>query len=531
MKHAWKWVLVTVLINFGNLSADSTDLDIDSESFEYTGHSHHQPQNDPPCHNGTSSWKPLKHQPSFDIGANTPMLLTDGSVIVHSMGTPETWRLVPDIHGSYINGTWSQAASLPNGYIPLYHASAVLRDGRLIYEGGEYNGANFQAVWTGLGAIYDPVADTWTSVAPPSFFTGNVPSPNPIGDAQSVVLANGTFMVADALSRQAALLDPLTLTWTETGTSTKYDSNNEEGWTLLPDGKVLTINTYTDINPYPSNPTKSELYDPTTGTWSFAGSTHVTLTDTIGFEVGPAVLRPDGTVFAVGSNGNTAIYDSANSVWSVGPNLPMGSGTQGQLGSQDGPAALLPNGNVLVVAAPISPYFGSGLHVYEFNGLKFINKPNIPNAANISTFPCNMLVLPTGQILMTTQSNDVEIYTPGNRCYNTAWAPVITNAPANVNRGTFHKITGIRFNGMSQASGYGDDYQSATNYPLVRITNVNSGHVFYARTFNHSSMAVASNKKVSTHYLVPPNIELGKSKLEVVANGIPSKPFIIHISN
>jgi hypothetical protein len=36
--------------------------------------------------------------------------------------------------------------------------------------------------------------------------------------------------------------------------------------------------------------------------------------------------------------------------------------------------------------------------------------------------------------------------------------------------------------GLSQAAAFGDEYQTATNYPLVRITNPATGHVFYAKT-------------------------------------------------
>jgi hypothetical protein len=38
----------------------------------------------------------------------------------------------PDIHGSYVNGTWSPIASMPAGYGPLYFGSAVLPDGRVV---------------------------------------------------------------------------------------------------------------------------------------------------------------------------------------------------------------------------------------------------------------------------------------------------------------------------------------------------------------------------------------------------------------
>ena len=84
--------------------------------------------------------------------------------------------------------------------------------------------------------------------------------------------------------RQAALLDLKTLTWTDTGTATKSDLNDEEGWTLLPDGRVLTVDCYTDsyfgiVPNYPANPTNSEIYDPRTRQWSSGGSTINSLTD------------------------------------------------------------------------------------------------------------------------------------------------------------------------------------------------------------------------------------------------------------
>jgi hypothetical protein len=64
-----------------------------------------------------------------------------------------------------------------------------------------------------------------------------------------------------------------------------------------------------------------------------------------------------------------------------------------------------------------------------------------------------------------------------------------------------------------------------SSYPLVRITNTASGHVFYARTHNHSTMGVATGTKVvSTNFDVPSGMETGASTLVVVANGIPSAP-------
>jgi hypothetical protein len=202
-----------------------------------------------------SPWTPLTNQPSFlPDGSANPILLMDGSVLVQDAGFPDCSKLTPDRSGSSVNGTWTQIASMPTRYSPLYHSSAVLPDGRLIIEGGEYicvSTTTCNAVWTKLGAIYDPVANLWTSVNPPDGWTS-------IGDAQGVVLADGTYVQANCCTTHAALLDSKTLTWRPTGKD-KYDPNDEEGWTLLPNGKVLAVDAYVPIQPFPYISTGKKL--------------------------------------------------------------------------------------------------------------------------------------------------------------------------------------------------------------------------------------------------------------------------------
>jgi hypothetical protein len=517
---------------------------------------------------GASPWQALNNPPPFTTndcnggfpGAANPLLLTDGSVIVQDAGCPDWWRLTPDSSGSYANGTWTQIASLPAGYSPLYHSSAVLPDGRVIIMGGEYNfyeGFYFVPIWTAEGAIYDPRADAWSSVAPPPFFDVEetfLPPPfapifaQTIGDAQSIVLPNGTFMQADCCTSQSALLDPRTLSWTATGAG-KYDPNDEEGWTLLPNGKVLTVDAYVPIAPFPyiPNGTNSELYNPATGSWHSAGSTIVQLWDsgltcgefnapapTPTFEVGPGVLRSDGTVFYAGSNtcaneaGNTAIYNSRSGQWRPGPMFPVIDGVT-DINIADGPAAWEPNDKVLMMASP--SYGNPPSFFFEWDGRHLNQVPGPPNAPFDGSFYGNMLVLPTGQILLTDFSGDIELYnptiTPENQEFQRSIAPVVLDAPLLVARGGSYKISGIRFNGMNQGAAYGDDVQAATNFPLVRITNLRTSHVLYSRTHEHSSMAVASSAVVSTHFDVPAGQEAGLSLLQVVANGIASAPALV----
>ena len=171
----------------------------------------------------------LAHQPPD--GAGIGFLLTDGTVLYQGNAESDWYKLTPDNAGSYINGIWTRMANLPAGYVPDAFASAVLPDGRVVITGGEYLNGNFTL--TNLGAIYDPKANTWTNLPAPATWQY-------IGDSPSVVLPNGTFMVGNKLTKSMASLNATTLKWTVTPGTGKSDFNAEEGWTLLPDGTVLT---------------------------------------------------------------------------------------------------------------------------------------------------------------------------------------------------------------------------------------------------------------------------------------------------
>ncbi len=449
----------------------------------------------------------LKHQPPD--GAILTFQLTDGTVMAQGGADSDWWKLTPDETGSYVSGTWTKLASLQKGYVPDAFASAVLADGRLVITGGEYNNGNFTL--TNQGAIYDPAANTWTPLKAPKGWSY-------IGDSPSVVLPNGNFLVGNKLTTEMAELDPTTLTWHAVSSTGKNDFDAEEGWTLLPDGTVLTY----DVAKAPD----SEIYTPSAGAWASAGTTIVDLRSPSPFgcinygpngslcyyppgEVGPGILRPDGTVFATGSYsdngsgpGHTAIY-SPTAGWSAGPDFPNGDN------AGDSFAVLLTNGNVLVEG-------DTGVS-YVFDGTTLTPGVSIPGS---------LMILPTGQVLV----GGTEVYTSAGT-YEPAWAPRIKSFPATVVRGTTYKISGTQFNGLSQAAAFGDEYQTATNYPLVRITNKSTGHVFYAKTHGHSTMGVATGAKiVSTNFDVPAGMETGASTLVVVANGIPSPAVSITVN-
>jgi hypothetical protein len=461
-----------------------------------------------------SPWQALANTPPFNPGAM--IQLTDGTVLVQAQGPKNNgssswWRLTPDSAGSYVNGTWSKVASLPSSYAPLYFASALLPDGRVIIMGGEYN--HGKLVWTNRGAIYDPVANTWTTVHHPSGSEWVR-----IGDAPSTVLANGTFMLGVSGfsgSKAEALLNAAELTWRKTGAG-KADGNGEEGWSLLPNGKVLTVDT--------TNAPNTEIYSPSTGRWASAGDTPVSLIDADG-EVGPQLLQPDGDVFATGATGANAIYDTATGTWSAGPSFPVIGGAQYDVA--DGPAAVLPDGDVLVAASPGD--YTPPTHVFDFNGTTLTEVPDPPNAANMASNDAFMMVLPTGQVLFNDRIGDIEVYN-ATGSPNRAWLPSISTVPATLAAGGSYTLSGRQLNGRTQAAAYGDDYQDATNYPLVRITNTATGAVTYARSYGMTKMSVAARAKSSVSFTLPAGIQTGPSTLVVVANGLAAKPVNVTIT-
>lgn len=113
--------------------------------------------------------------------------------------------LYPHSTGSYANGTWSPAGSFL--LLKDNFASAVLPDGRLVSCGGEQSGPSLPTNDTPFCEIYDPLTKSWTQLQPLTGWTS-------IGDAPSVVLADGTFMLGrnPLFVSQAALLDARTLT-------------------------------------------------------------------------------------------------------------------------------------------------------------------------------------------------------------------------------------------------------------------------------------------------------------------------------
>lgn len=470
----------------------------------------------------SGTWTRLAHDPPGPI--NLMLLLSDGSVMASNQNGStigKAWYLLkPDIHGSYVNGTWTTLASMID--TRLYYSSQVLQDGRVFVAGGEY-GTGFAKA-----EVYNPLTNTWTqAVVPTTILNPSQTSPVTGGaqqfyDSNSEITASGDVLITPVAPRYAAqsvLYHPATNTWTNGPNLFRGSYQDEASWVKLPDDSILTI------DPFGTN---SERYIPASNTWIDDAVVPVTMYDAFGFELGGAVLLPNGKAFFLGSTGHTALYTptgtTAKGTWAAGPDIPSGKGTP------DAPAANLVTGNILCAVSPKATsgnHFPSPTTFYEYNYLTntftSVNAP-VGSSDNISTYQAAMLALPDGSVLYSHMGSDVYTYTPTGAPL-AAGKPVINTITHNGD-GSLH-LTGTGLNGISEGATYGDDFQMNSNYPIVRLVDAAS-NVYYARTFNWSATSVMTGARVlSTEFTLPANLPANEQfSLYVVANGIESDPVL-----
>jgi hypothetical protein len=170
----------------------------------------------------------------------------------------------------------------------------VLPDGRFFVFGSETGNLNNSEILD----LSDPNPQ-WQQFAPP---TGKPDFSFLTGDVNGCILADGRVLLGGyGSTNQTAIWDPLAFqgnasthseAWTIAGTgfgtnpgkvSFKNSKLDEETWTLLTDGSVLTV----DVN---SGTDSAERYVPSTDQWISAGTTPSAMV--WASEIGPAAVLP-----------------------------------------------------------------------------------------------------------------------------------------------------------------------------------------------------------------------------------------------
>ena len=329
----------------------------------------------------------------------------------------------------------------------------------------------------------------------------------------------------------------------------------------LLDGRVLIIgaNQHT------------AFYTPSSNTWAAGPDMRADLTGPggtignalFGADDAAAAILPNGHVYLTADAGpNPISQDASTKAGSASVSLPTTAGLQStwSIAQADRKHTAIPRGAVIYsVDSPTSITLGtfdSSGNLVKINALQTQDNLSLvlggvfssptqlfdfnPNAGTMTpiaapagslfatepAFLTRMLMLPTGQLLLSDSSNQLYVYTPSGSAPERL-RPAIFDVDYTGN-GVF-KLTGTRLNGQSAGASYGDDDEMDENYPIVRLENPVTGNVYYCRTTNWSSVSVGGNRPEKVDFTLNPAVTPGRYELTVVGAGIASRAVGIRI--
>ena len=457
------------------------------------------------------TWTPLVNQ--APNGAGTMMLLPNGGVMMQGGGVTNAWyKLTPDAAGNYVNGTWSQLASMSVNR--LYFGSAVLNSDKVLVIGGEYasgktSGGASQSGFTGSAEIYNVLTNTWHGIAP---------SPQGyFGDDPIEVLPNGNVLEGEALSSGTEIYNPTTNTYSPGANKLNNDQTDEECWVKLPNGDILSYAIFGSLG---SGQSQAQYYDPTTNAWYQTGPVPSMRSDNTESELGPGILLQNGLGLQIagGSTGTTALYNYQSNSWSPGPNIPNG------YTADDAPAAELPDGQVIFTADVGDTTGGQYVPPTEVcdynpntNSISVLTPPDQGFLNGNPAFIDRMLMLPNGQLLFSDSTNQLYVYSDGSSP-PAALLPAVSSIA--LKAGNTYTLTGTQLNGSSEGAAYGDDVEMMSNYPIVTLTD-SSGNVNFMTTSNWTNEWVQTGATPeSVDFTEPKGLTPGPYLLDVSGAGV-----------
>jgi N-acetylneuraminic acid mutarotase len=244
--------------------------------------------------------------------------------------------------------SWITTAAAPwtsTGYMNggrAQHTTTILPNGQVLVVGGvKFGGSGEVAV--SIVETFDPVTEKWTAANSEVLATyAHTATLMPNGK----VLVVGGYNDIEGYTTYAFLYDPATGFWAQT--ASLANARAEHTATLLPNGNVLITG---GTNGQFSFLSSSELYNPTTNKWSSVASLNVARGGHT------ATLLPNGKILVVGGVGSgkfgtvqssVELYDPSANTWTAVAPVPIARSNHA--------ASLLPNGKVLVAGG-----FGSSV--------------------------------------------------------------------------------------------------------------------------------------------------------------------------
>jgi hypothetical protein len=288
-------------------------------------------------------------------------------------GDQRTDSPTSEIYDPILN-SWSTAASYPSqpglcGANTLNFNGSVTLGSNVItgipstadlYVGWSVSGADIPGGATitsidSISQIHISTSATATNAAESLTLTGDRPAC--FGAVPSILLPGGTQILAGSLVDKAThVYNIATNTWTS-GATKVFDQSDEEGWALT--SAPASVVVYDIFQSISAGAGYAEKYNPLTNTWSSVspadgtalGTLPLLSSNALGSEFGPTLRLQDGRILEIGGNNLTALYTPSTNTWAAGPTIMgMLNGVPAKFGADDAPAAILPNGHVLIAA-------------------------------------------------------------------------------------------------------------------------------------------------------------------------------------
>jgi len=326
----------------------------------------------------TNTWTIVAPMPVGTAGARA-VTLSNGNVLVAG-GLGNSGILTAcELYNPKAN-SWTVTGNLTKATFD--EQIAELNNGGVIVVGGDFSGGE-----NNVTQIYNPNTGAWSDAAP-----------QPIARADMIVvkLTDGNILVAGGHTGLAPTLlseiyDPATNTWNQTGPL--QVPGGDSGGVLLQNGEVLMVGGYTPYND--SDNTfqylyTSQIFNPTADNWTMTGDLNFPRGE-IGLST---VILNNGEVLVPGGNyqpetgqDTAEKYNPSTGTWSIAGTMSVSRGSGAM-------AVLLDNGEVLAFGGLLPhtcSYCGSGTSGQDLAttsaDLFNINGTSATNTVTSSTSP------------------------------------------------------------------------------------------------------------------------------------------------
>ncbi len=370
-------------------------------------------------------------------------------------------------------GVWTNVAPMNS---PHYlHTATLLAQGSVLICGGE----NLDWSATTNCDLFDPGSGGWTQTG--SLGTGRYWH-------TASLLRNGKVLVTGGYDYQnnlpvylssSELYNPSTRTWSATGPLIQARSQHTA--TVLPNGKVLIAGGIN--NGFGTS--SAELYDPVTGAFAATGNLNVPRwSHTATILAGGLVLVAGGDTGYAFNGGTTVstceLYDPSLGTWRLTGAMTAPHGEH--------MSALLPNGKVLVAGGFVQGTgASSSCELYDPATGKWSATANMSGLRSgaVGALLLNGKVLRAGGFDGSGSVPDSALYDPGFGS-SPASAPQIISVTSPLNPGDSVGVTGANFQRGPEGSS-GDTRNSSADYPLLQMRNIHNDQVAFVRAANWSS--------------------------------------------